>query len=208
MSKSGSKPRDVFVFERVETLKANESKYIKPHRIHYKMNGKDLIWDCMKIHDSVAILVYNRSSKKLVFVRQLRPAIVFAQLCQSIDSIDLNVFSKENIHKVNQMFEKNPNFGYTLELCAGILDKQGKTPQEVAKEEIAEEIGYVVDLKDETPKGKGGGIDDESIEVIELGIEEVRQLLYCDDTTSAISRPTAMLFALSWFLYQHLPTIS
>ncbi|CAG2113038.1 unnamed protein product [Medioppia subpectinata] len=84
MSKSGSKPRDVFVFERVETLKANESKYIKPHRIHYKMNGKDLIWDCMKIHDSVAILVYNRTSKKLVFVRQLRPAIVFAQLCQTV----------------------------------------------------------------------------------------------------------------------------
>ena len=71
---------------------------------------------------SVSIVIYNKSSKRLVFVRQFRPAVFFAFLCSSIDSIDSNVFSKENIEKV---LETEKNIGFTLELCAGIIDKEG-----------------------------------------------------------------------------------
>ncbi|CAG2178235.1 unnamed protein product [Oppiella nova] len=220
---------------------------------HCPVNGKPLIWDAIKIHDSVAVVVYNRTSKRLLFVRQFRPAVFFSYLCKSVDTIDLNVFSKDNIHNVNKQLVDNPNLGYTIELCAGILDKQGKSPQEVAKEEIEEEIGYKVELNtvkfissyrsgvghsgslhtvkfissyrsgvghsgslqylyyceitDETPKGKGGGIEDESIEVIELSIEEAKKLLYCEDLEAKLSRPTAMLFALCWFFYERLPQL-
>ena len=37
--------------------------------------------------------------------------------------------------------------GITLELCAGIVDKAGKTPREIAKMEILEECGYEVPLE-------------------------------------------------------------
>ncbi|CAG2178813.1 unnamed protein product [Oppiella nova] len=198
------------------------------------INGKPLIWDAIKIHDSVAVIVYNRTSKRLLFVRQFRPAVFFSYLCKSVDTLDLNVFSKDNIHNVNKQLLDNPNLGYTIEICAGILDKQGKSPQEVAKEEIEEEIGYKVELNtvkfissyrsgvghsgslqylyyceitDETPKGKGGGVEDESIEVIELSIEEAKKLLYCEDTEAKLSRPTAMLFALCWFFYERSPQL-
>ena len=35
--------------------------------------------------------------------------------------------------------------GITLELCAGIVDKEGKSLCEIAKEEVEEECGYRVE---------------------------------------------------------------
>ena len=61
--------KEVLSFEKIEVLNGNQSKYIKPHRIHYtlvcnhfitklilnqfvvRQNGKSMIWDCMKVHD-------------------------------------------------------------------------------------------------------------------------------------------------------------
>lgn len=37
------------------------------------------------------------------------------------------------------------SFGETLELCAGIVDKVGKTLEEIAAEELYEECGYRVE---------------------------------------------------------------
>ena len=37
--------------------------------------------------------------------------------------------------------------GYTLELCAGIVDKD-KDLNQIAKEEILEEVGFDIDAKD------------------------------------------------------------
>ena len=39
------------------------------------------------------------------------------------------------------------SLGITLELCAGIVDKEGKSLAEIAAEEVEEECGYHVDLK-------------------------------------------------------------
>lgn len=36
----------------------------------------------------------------------------------------------------------NPSLGFTLELCAGIIDKEGLSPAEIAREEVIEEVGY------------------------------------------------------------------
>ena len=38
------------------------------------------------------------------------------------------------------------SLGITLELCAGIVDKEGKSLAEIAAEEVEEECGYHVDL--------------------------------------------------------------
>ena len=39
------------------------------------------------------------------------------------------------------------SLGITLELCAGIVDKEDKSLAEIAAEEVEEECGYHVDLK-------------------------------------------------------------
>ena len=41
--------------------------------------------------------------------------------------------------------------GFTLELCAGILDKEDKTLAEIAAEEVLEECGYRIDSDDLEP---------------------------------------------------------
>lgn len=50
-----------------------DSPYVKPFRLHYVQNGQEKNWDLLKVHDSVAIVIYNRSHEKLVFVKQFRP---------------------------------------------------------------------------------------------------------------------------------------
>lgn len=47
-----------------------------------------------------------------------------------------------------QMKEKaksvNAQYGYTLELCAGVIDKKGLTPAEIAREEVGKIINIVL----------------------------------------------------------------
>lgn len=58
----------------------------------------------------------------LVFVRQFRPPVMLSALFNSMDT------TLENFkEKASQL---NPNLGYTLELCAGIIDKQGNGAKE------------------------------------------------------------------------------
>lgn len=86
----------------------------------------------MKCHDSVSILIYNKTRSVLVFVKQLRPAVLLASRLEDPTSKNM----------------KNSSVtGYTLELCAGILDKEGKSPAEVAQEEVLEETGYQVPVE-------------------------------------------------------------
>ena len=122
-----------------------------------------------------------------------------------------------------------------MELCAGLADKKGKTPQEVMQEEIMEETGYNVPLEsikfissfrgstgvsgtlenlyftevtDDQRSTQGGGIEDESIEILELDIEDARKAIYCRDEDAPYSRPPAVLFGTSWFLNEYLPKLS
>lgn len=55
-------------------------------------------------------------------------------------------------------------------------------------------------------KGAGGGLvcEGEQIEVIEVTVEEVKELL----SKSHVQSPPWTLYGMMWFLYQKLPTIS
>lgn len=65
------------IMENITDIKYGElpadSPYVKPFRFHYKQNGKSKNWDLLKVHDSVAIIIFNKTRQKLVFVRQFRP---------------------------------------------------------------------------------------------------------------------------------------
>lgn len=208
----------------IRPLNRDESKYVRPMRMHFNLNGKDRTWDCMKAHDSVSSVIYNKSRDCLIFVKQFRPAVYLAELTSTSD---LDNFDVKKLPKPT----KNST-GYTMELCAGLADKQGKTPQEVMQEEIEEETGYKVPLEsvkfvssfrgstglsemslfycevtDDQRINQGGGVDDEAIEVLELSVAEARKFLYCPDEEAPFSRPPAMLFGTCWFLTEQLPKI-
>jgi UDP-sugar diphosphatase len=92
-----------------------ESKFLFTALAHYKQDGIAKTWEVVEASDSVAILIYHRQKHSFVLVKQFRPAVYL-----------------------------NDNKGITIELCAGIVDKE-LTLAEIAKEEILEECGYDVD---------------------------------------------------------------
>lgn len=179
--------------EILKITKCENSQYIQPKTIHYIQNNVKKSWDIVDAHDSVAILIYHKTKQSFVLVRQFRPSI----------------------------FLKNQN-GWTYELCAGLMDKEGKSPEVVASEEVLEETGYqvkpsslekissfytavgfagskqslyFVSVDDSLKVNAGGGIDNEYIEVIYVPKQEAKDFIFNEN----IPRTSGLMFALSWF---------
>jgi len=175
------------------------SNFVKPFRLNFEMDGVARAWDCVKVHDSVSILLYHTQRDALLLVKQFRPSVWFYQ--------------EENL--IN-----SPEKGYTYELCAGILDK-GISEEQTAIEEVLEETGYAVkDLKfitsyysalgfaanrqilyfaciDESMKlGRGGGVDGEKIELFYLPAAKARGFMFDEK----IVRAPGLILAFQWFL--------
>jgi UDP-sugar diphosphatase len=115
----------------------------------------------------------------------------------------------------------NNGNGETIELCAGIVDKE--LPEAlIAREEIEEECGFLVPMEhiervtsfytsvgfagskqtlyyaevDESMRiGPGGGVDGERIEVIELSVNEAERFIF-DET---IAKTPGLMFAFLWW---------
>ncbi len=166
--------------------------YIKPQKIVYEIDGVVKDWEVVDTHDSVAILLYHKDRDSFVLVKQFRPAV----------------------------YLKNGD-GFTVELCAGLIDKD-KSLAEIAKEEISEECGYDVPLNsiervisfhtavgfaggkqtlyfaaidDGMKFSDGGGLEDEDIEVIYLPICEAKSFL----NDEKIVKTPGLMYAFSWF---------
>lgn len=188
-----------------------DSPYVKPFRMYFKQNGMEKNWDLLKVHDSVAIIIFNTTRNKLVLVKQFRPAVYYGIVSEEgdISNIDYKKFP--------------PKIGITLELCAGIVDKK-LSVREIAKEEVLEECGYnvpaerleevlvyrsgvgassalqtlyYVEVTDEDKANQGGGVDDELIEIAEISIAEMEETLKPGHKHTS---PPSFLFAMTWFL--------
>ncbi|XP_015589301.1 uridine diphosphate glucose pyrophosphatase-like [Cephus cinctus] len=186
-----------------------DSPWVRPVRMHYLQDGQSKVWDLMRAHDSVSIIVFNISRKKLVFVRQFRPATYYSCLPERKDVVDLNQYP--------------PSLGLSLELCDGIVDKD-KPVVEIARDELREECGYeaptsaftkvltyrsqgptaakqtvfYVEVTDDMHIHPGGGAEAEGelIEVVEMSIPEAKAYINSDEVQS----PPDFLFGVSWFL--------
>ena len=75
----------------------------------------------MKVHDSVSIVLYNKTRGKLIFVKQFRPAVYLASAYDD---------------PLSQKRKETNVSGYTLELCAGIIDKEGKKQSDFRPERV------------------------------------------------------------------------
>ncbi|XP_064483797.1 uridine diphosphate glucose pyrophosphatase NUDT14-like isoform X1 [Ornithodoros turicata] len=204
--------------EKIEDVRFTEcvdSKYVHPARMHYKQDGKDKIWDLMRVHDSVAAVLYNKTRDVLIYVRQFRPAVFFGAIARE---------DTTRGHAIDM--KKYPvSLGMTRELCAGIMDKPGAPSIQVIQEEILEECGYKVPLSsiekitgyrssvgisgskqelfyaevtDDMKQTSGGGnvMENEMVEVVEISIPEAWKMI----TDESVMRPPACLFGTLWFL--------
>jgi len=169
-----------------------DPKFISTALATYEQNGIAKDWEIVQAHDSVAILIYHTEKKCFILVKQFRPAVYV-----------------------------NNNDGLSVELCAGIVDKNISL-QQIAQEEIEEECGYAVALEkvekitsfytsvgfagskqtlyyaevnDSMKISEGGGIDGELIEVIMLPIEEAKAFIY----EEKIVKTPGLMFAFMWW---------
>jgi UDP-sugar diphosphatase len=168
-----------------------KGKFLELKEVFFNYFGKKRRWEVCSSHDSVAILIYDKDLDALILVKQFRLPV----------------------------YLKNGN-GYTLELCAGLCDKN-KSNVEIAKEEVLEECGYDVDVKsirkitstwasvgssaarqeifyvevDGSMKvNEGGGIDDEDIEVMVIPSNEVYNKIFDENTVLTPGAKFAMLW--------------
>ncbi len=171
-----------------------EGRFIHPYLARYLQDGVERSWEILRTNDSVAILLWHREKERFILVRQFRPPVYL-----------------------------HDGSGMTIELCAGLLDKEELSPEEVAIEEIEEECGYRVptqglrkitsfytsvghsgsrqilyyaELDDSMKIGPGGGVEgEENIEVLELDRNEARSLM----EDESIARTPGLLYALCWW---------
>ena len=182
----------------IKISKLSNPRYIKPYQLNFTMAKKSVVWECIKAHDSVSVLLYHKGLDAFLLVRQFRAAVWY------------------NLHNSGQVGDK---LGYTYELCAGLMDK-GKSEEQTVKEEIYEEVGYNVDkvtrivgtygglgfsgnkqtmffaiIDNDMKVSEGGGIDNEQIELFYLPVSKAREFMYDESKIKA----SGLLFAFMWF---------
>ena len=177
-----------------EIIPLQESKFITPVRINYTQNGRKKSWEAVKSHNSVAVLLYHREKDAFLLVRQLR---------------------------ITTMLNNDEKDGHTIELCAGIVDKDLPLVQ-IAKEEILEECGYDVptpkiervtsyytsvgfsgakqtmyyaEIDESMYAHAGGGIDDEEIELLFLPRSNAKTFMFDE----SYKKTPGLIMALYWF---------
>ncbi|KAL4710240.1 hypothetical protein ACJJTC_005413 [Scirpophaga incertulas] len=200
------------ILDKVYVSPLPDSPYVKPFRLNYTQNGMVKSWDLLQVHDSVAIIVFNITRKVMIFVKQFRPAIYYN--C---------IHAKDREQEFIDTKKYPASLGIALEMCAGIIDKN-KPIEDIAREEVLEECGYNIKLKDlhkiisyrsgvgvqgslqtlfycevsdDMKTEQGGGVDDEIIEVVEMSIPQIEEMLKSE---GPLASPPSCLFALMWFL--------
>ncbi|ASM35518.1 NUDIX domain-containing protein [Campylobacter sputorum subsp. bubulus] len=181
---------------KITSLKSD--KFIKLFSVEFTQNGVNRTWDCIDIHDSVSVLLYHKSKNAFLLVKQFRPPLWHYQMKNGIKSDE-------------------PGFSY--ELCSGIMDK-GIDAKQTAIEEVEEETGFRVSnlqhiittyasfgvssnkqslffafIDDDMKVSNGGGIDDESIELVYIEKNKAMSFAYDESKAKAAS----LIFAFMWF---------
>ena len=59
----------------VRLVPLTQSHFLNPMRMEYSQGGRAKIWDLMRCHSSVAIVIFNTDTQKFIFVQQFRPAV-------------------------------------------------------------------------------------------------------------------------------------
>jgi len=159
-------------------------KFVKTELVTAERDGKEFKWERIKSHDSVHIVVYNLTTREFLFVEQVRVPV----LCND-----------------------KSNGGKIIECTAGLVDKDCSI-QQIAKEEILEELGYDVavdnvefiktikssvgtsgtnahlyyaEVTEKEKVSEGGGLESEDIRVVRVPINEIETFMSVATTDAA-----------------------
>jgi len=175
----------------IEILEKKEKKIPSKTTVYeltYKENGKIKVKEAHKALEIVKILVYHTKKDAFILTKQFRPLIY------------VNI----------------PNNAIRYELCGGRADKDLPI-EDIAKEELIEEIGYKVDnlqkittlttsnlmhiyyveVDKNNKINNGGGVDDENIDVVYLPTKEAKKFMFDQNKPK---RP-ALMFAFCWWFH-------
>jgi len=149
-------------------------------------DGHELKWEMTHFPDTVHILVHNVDTDELLMVRQNRIPVM-----------------------VNDM--SNGIMPGVVELCAGLVDKS-KSLEEIAKEEVQEELGYkphkiemvksiksgvgsngsnshffIAEVSEKDKISEGGGLPEEDIAIVKINADEIDDFVESDLFTDSIT---------------------
>jgi len=201
--------------EDIRFVEMKDSQYLQPYRMHYKQAGQEKLWDCIHSHNSVYVLIFNKTRKVFVFVEQFRPSVFVSSVCQA---------KNKDVFVGSSWQESDGKPGITIELCAGIIDKD-MSKEETAAAEVFEECGYTIkpeclekivsclssvgscgdqatifycEVTDTLKVSEGGGLaaEGELINVKEMSIPEARAYV----SSPSPNTTSELLFAVTWFL--------
>ncbi|XP_059164255.1 uridine diphosphate glucose pyrophosphatase NUDT14-like [Physella acuta] len=205
----------------VHITSLKQSKYLTAHSLHYVQSEKKKVCDCVTEHSDVSILLFNSSRNVFIFVKQFRPAVY-------LYNSSTEVLGENEV--VNTL--RHPgSLGVTIELCAGLVDRD-EPLADIARAEVLEECGYLVpegslrkitscrngssitgalvtlfyaQVTDEMKVSQGGGLEEEGelIEVVELPVGQALDLIYDE----SVNREATLLLALQWFFSEIWPVL-
>ena len=183
----------------LQITQMGESNFIKPFSIKFDRGGMHHKWDCIKVHDSVSILLFHKEKNAFLIVKQFRPSLWYHE---------------------SQAGENYDELGYSYELCAGILDKN-KSFEQTAIEEVEEELGYKIphleyvtatfgalgfgaskqyvffaEISEDMRISEGGGVDGEVIEPVWVPLQKAREFIYDEKKPKA----SGLIFAFLWYM--------
>lgn len=127
----------------VGALPPSGSAFVKPGSVGYELDGRARRWDVIEAHPSVGVVLYHEDMDAFLIVRQFRPAVYAALLAESNGNAG-NDGGKGAPSPAAPPPPPPLHAAFTYELCAGLCDKAGKPPAEIASEEVLEECGYSV----------------------------------------------------------------
>lgn len=197
-------PKISFIPDSLRIKKLENPRYLKTKLMEYQEGKFSKRWEILEPNHNVGILIYHKQKDAFIIVRQFRPAVYYAEQTHS------------------QSNQANIEAGYTHELCAGLIDKENKSIEQIAHEEVIEECGYkpknlipiqsflnntgssgavqhlfYTEVDDEDKCGDGGGVDDECIEVLELPLCQSLDFIFDNN----IKKTTSLFLAIHWYHY-------
>ena len=207
----------------MKVVPCTDSKFVCLSRVEFNQNGKQRKWDYVRVHDSVAILLFNTTRQAFILVKQFRPAVYM----HHNDHENKQHFTTHHITSqpldtpITASFEK----GVTYEMCAGIID-QSRSEVEIAKSEVLEECGYDVpiekferifsnqavgfsgnksvkffaEVNDSMIVSQGGGNrhEGEYIEVFYLPLADAKSFVFDE----SISKPAGLIASFCWYFWK------
>jgi UDP-sugar diphosphatase len=173
--------------EIIDIKRVKEPKKSEIYELTFKEGGKTKVREVIKKLDVAKILVYHRGKDAFILVKQFRPFVY-------INHKDLAI---------------------RYELCGGRADKNISI-EEIAKEEVLEELGYRVkklekittlvtvskmhlfyaEVDEEDRVNSGGGVDYEDISVVYLPVSKAKEFMF---DQSKPKRP-GLMFCFCWWM--------